>query len=154
QSKQSGYYLQVANTGAWTLAKKDTAGTATTLASGTATAPGTGTWHTLSLSFAGSSITAKLDAGTLRKVTDSTYTAGQIGFGVVRSQPDQFDNPAVTATSGATGTGPITSGLAGKCLAAANNGTADGTPVVLSTCDSSASGQQWTVSGDTISNAG
>jgi O-glycosyl hydrolase len=149
QSKQAGYYLQVANTGGWSLSKKDTAATVTTLASGTATAPGTGTWHTLTLSFTGNSITAKLDATTLAKVTDTSYAAGQVGFGVVGYQTDQFDNLAVTATSGGP-TGLVTSGIAGKCLAALNNATADGTAVVIATCDANQSGQRWTVSGSSL----
>jgi hypothetical protein len=51
QSRQAGYYLTVNDTGAWSLSKKDTAGTATALAGGTASAPGTGTWHTPTLRF-------------------------------------------------------------------------------------------------------
>jgi O-glycosyl hydrolase len=152
QSKQSGYYLRLSNTGAWSLSTKDSAGTLTTLASGTTTAPGTGTWHTLTLGMSGSTITAKLDGHTLKSLTDTTQTAGQVGFGVVGYQTDQFDNLAVTGTSGGTGTGPITSGLAGKCLGA--NGTTDGTPVVITTCVSGAAGQQWTLSGGTVLQGG
>jgi hypothetical protein len=145
QSKQSGYYLKLADTGAWSLSKKDTSGTVTTLASGTTTAPGTGTWHTLALTFVGTSIREKLDGRTLSTVTDTSYAGGQVGFGVVGYQTDQFDNLTVTGTGG---TGPVTSGLAGKCLGA--GGTADGTPVVLTTCIAGDAGQQWTVSGDTL----
>jgi hypothetical protein len=148
QSKQSGYYLKLANTGAWSLSKKDSDGVVTTLASGTATAPGTGRWHTMSLRFAGSTITAKLDSTTLKSLTDTTHTSGQVGFGLVGYQTDQFDNLSITGTSTGTHTGPITSGFAGKCLAA--NGTANGTPVVLSTCATGSAAQQWTVSGNSV----
>jgi hypothetical protein len=147
QSKQAGYYLRVNNAGAWSMAKKDSAGTVTTLAGGTTTAPGLGTWHTLTLTMQGSTIIGQLDTTTLAKLTDSTYATGQIGFGVVGYQTDQFDN--LTVTPG-TRTGPIRSGIAGKCLAAQNNGSASGTPVVLATCDGSAA-QNWTVAaGNTL----
>ena len=43
-------------------------------------------------------------------------------------------------------TGPITSGIAGKCLAA--NGSANGTPVVIADCDNTAA-QNWTSDGTT-----
>ncbi len=142
----------MSDAGAWSLSTKDTAGTATTLASGTVSAPGTGTWHTLSLGFNGSGITAKLDGRTLKTVTDTTHTAGQVGFGVVGYQTDQFDNLVVTSPGGGTGTGPITSGLAGKCLGA--GGTADGTPVVITTCATGDPNQQWAVSGGALQLAG
>ncbi len=142
QSKQAGYYLRLSNTGAWSLAKKDSAGILTTLASGGTTAPGLGTWHTLSLKFSGSTITARLGSTTLATVTDSSYATGQVGFGLVGYQTDQFDNLSVSPV--ASRTGPIASGLAGKCLATQNNGTADGTPVVIATCDGTAA-QRWTI---------
>jgi O-glycosyl hydrolase len=148
QNKQSGYYLTLSDTGAWTLSRKDTTGTVTSLKSGTTTAPGTGSWHTLTLSFNGSSISAKVGGTTLSTVTDTTFSKGQVGFGLVGYRTDMFDNLAVTPIgSSGTHTGPITSGLAGKCLAAQGNATADGTPVVLATC---ASNQTWTVSGAAV----
>jgi ricin-type beta-trefoil lectin protein/glycosyl hydrolase family 59 (putative galactocerebrosidase) len=146
QSKQAGYYLQVADTGAWTLSKKDTAGTVTTLATGKAAALGLGSWHTLALGLRGTIITAKLGNATLATVTDTSYPMGQVGFGVVGYQTDEFDNLSITAGGG---TGPIRSGLAGKCLAAKGNATTNGTPVVLTTCDGSAA-ESWTVSGPAI----
>jgi hypothetical protein len=66
------------------------------LASGTVSAPGTGSWHTLTLRFAGASITAKLDTTTLKQVTDTSYAAGQVGFGVVGYQTNQFDNLSIS----------------------------------------------------------
>ena len=47
------YYLQLSNTGAWSIVRNSTSGTLTTLASGTVTAPGTGTWQHLALTFNG-----------------------------------------------------------------------------------------------------
>jgi O-glycosyl hydrolase len=148
QSKQAGYYLKVSDSGAWTLAKKDTAGTVTTLASGTTTAPGLGSWHTLTLALNGSKVTAKLGTATLATVTDTSYATGQVGFGVVGYQTDQFDN--LTVTPAASTTGQIVSGIAGKCLAAQNNGSANGTPVVITTCATGDPAQRWTVSGNTV----
>src|SRR3989440_3801149 len=138
QGRQAGYYLQVTNSGAWTLVKKDTAGTATTLASGAATAPGTGKRHTLTLGVSGSSITAKPESTTLTKVTDTSYASGQVGFGLVGYHTDQFDNLSVTGSANTGGTGPIRSGIAGKCLAAQGNGSTDGTAVVITPRDRSA----------------
>src|SRR5262249_53090877 len=136
------------NTGAWSLSTKDSDGTVTTFASGTATAPGTGHWHTISLRLAGSTITAKLDATTLKSVTDTTQKAGHVGFGLVGYQTVQFDRLSITGTGAGTDPGPIPPGLAGKCLGA--NGTADGTPAVLATCATGNAAQQWTVSGSVI----
>jgi O-glycosyl hydrolase len=150
QSKQAGYQLRIADTGAWSVVKNDTTATLTTLASGTTTALGLGKWHTLSLDLRGSTIVAKVDGRTLATVSDSSYGAGQVGFGLVGYQTDQFDNLAVTGVP--TRTGPIASGLAGKCLAA--NGTANGTPVVIDTCASGSAAQTWTVGDGTIQLAG
>ncbi len=96
QNKQAGYEFRLSNSGSWTLAKNDTTGTLTTLANGTTTAPGLDSWHTLTLDLRGSTITAKDDSTVLATVRDSSYAAGQIGFGVVGYQTDQFDNLQVT----------------------------------------------------------
>jgi len=105
-NKQAGYYLRFDQTGTWSLSKNDTTGTHTSLASGTTTALGLHSWHTISLTFNGSTITAKLATTTLATVHDATYGAGQIGFGVVGYQTDQFDNLAVT--TGTAGSTPVT----------------------------------------------
>ncbi|MFC0435336.1 galactosylceramidase [Kutzneria buriramensis] len=96
QNKQAGYELRLSDSGSWLLAKNDTTGTLTTLASGTTTAPGLNSWHRLSLDLRGSTITAKLGSTALATVTDSSYATGQIGFGVVGYRTDQFDNLTVT----------------------------------------------------------
>jgi O-glycosyl hydrolase len=144
QSEQAGYELRISDTGAWTLAKRDNAAALTTLASGTTTAPGLRRWHTLSLGLDGSSITARIDNRTLATVRDTSYSIGQVGFGVAGYQTDQFDNLTITPGTPSTAT-PITSGLAGKCLAAQNNGSANGTPVVIDSCDASDPAQNWSV---------
>jgi O-glycosyl hydrolase len=141
QSKQAGYELRISDTGAWTLAKRDTAATLTTLASGTTTAPGLGSWHTLTLDLQGSAITAKVDGATLATVRDGTYPAGQVGLGVVGYQTDQFDNLSVTPGS----TSPrykLVNRKSGKVLAVNGGSTTNGATIVQWTDDGSA-GQQW-----------
>jgi hypothetical protein len=146
QSKQAGYELRVSETGAWTLAKRDDAGTLTTLDSGSVAALGLGGWHMLQLSFADNDITAGIDGASLTTVHDASFTAGQVGFGVVGYQTDQFDNLSVTpGPPPHTASGLITSGIAGKCLAAQNNGATNGTPVVIDDCDAGSPAQNWTM---------
>lgn len=54
-----------------------------------------------------------------------------------------------TSTAVQTGTAVIGGpGSSGKCLTIQGNGSADGTPVVLANCDSSATGQRWTTWSD------
>ncbi|MBW8796477.1 MAG: NPCBM/NEW2 domain-containing protein [Streptomyces sp.] len=96
QSHQAGYFLRAADTGAWSVVRSDTAGRLTTLAAGTTRALGTRHWHTLALSFGGTTITASVDGRRVGAVDDSAYPAGQAGLGVVGYQTDEFDNLAVT----------------------------------------------------------
>ncbi len=84
-----------------------TSDTLTTLASGTVTAPGTGTWQHLALTFNGSSISAAINGTTVASVTDATYASGMAGFGTTGYQTDQFDNLSVTLAGSATPTGHI-----------------------------------------------
>jgi hypothetical protein len=99
----NAYYLQVSNTGAWSIVKNTNTGTLTTLASGTRASLGLNTWHRLSVTFQGSTITAAVDGTTLGSATDSSFPSGQVGLGVNGYQTDQFDNLAVTAV----GTPPL-----------------------------------------------
>jgi hypothetical protein len=96
QREQAGYELHADETGAWTLGKRDNTGALTTLARGSTTALGLGKWHTLTLDLRGSSITAKINGTTLATVQDASYPAGQVGFGVVGYQTNQFDNLTIT----------------------------------------------------------
>lgn len=96
QSHQAGYFLRVGDTGRWSVVRSDTSGRLTTLADGTTRALGTHRWHSLALSFSGTTITASLDGRSIGAVDDSAYTAGQVGVGVVGYQTDEFDNLAVT----------------------------------------------------------
>lgn len=80
--------MRIADTGAWWIAKHTTANTTTTLASGTAAALGLNRWHTISLGFTGTRTSATLDGAVLGTATDSSFTAGQVGLGVVGYQTD------------------------------------------------------------------
>lgn len=91
----NAYYLRVTDGGIWSILRCDTKGTLTTLQSGVVAAPGINNWHTLSLGFQGSQITARIDATTVGTATDSAYTEGQVGLGVSGWQNAQFDNFSV-----------------------------------------------------------
>jgi hypothetical protein len=147
QSTQSAYELRVRDTGAWAIAKNDTDGQLTTLTSGTVPPLGLGRWHTLSLTFQGRVITARIDGVQVGSVNDGSYLSGQVGIGVVGYQTDQFDNLAITPGTGGGGTGPIASGIAGKCVDVDSNSGTDGAKVQLWDCTGGAS-QTWTVTGD------
>jgi hypothetical protein len=143
------YYLQLSNAGAWQVDRDSTSGSPAVLASGTVSAPGTGTWQHLSLTFNGSTITAAINGTTVATVTDSTYSTGMVGFGTSGYQTDQFDNLSVTPATGSTGgggsTGPITAGVSSsKCVDDNAQSTADGTKIQMWTCTGGAN-QQWTV---------
>lgn len=146
----NAYYLQLSDTGTWSILKNTTGGTHTTLATGTTTAPGTGTWHRLALSFQGDVITAAMDGHTLGTVTDSSYRSGMAGLAVDGYQTDQFDNLSITplGTSAVTAlTGPVyklVNRATGNVLAVAGGATTEGAPVVQATDDSS-KGEQWRV---------
>ena len=146
QSDQAAYLLRASNTGAWSIDKSTTSGTITTLASGTVSALGTGSWHTLSLTMQGSAISASIDGTKVGSVTDSSYQTGLAGIGVTGYQTDQFDNLNITPGTGSVTlpTGPVTSGIAGKCLDDYTGSSADGTKVDLWDCNNTPA-QQWTV---------
>jgi hypothetical protein len=141
---QNAYHLRYSNTGAWSIVKSDTSWTFTTLASGTAAAPGLNTWHTLALQMQGTTLTALIDGATVGSATDASFSNGQAGIGVTGYQTDQFDNFALTPGTGSSAhVGPITSGLAGKCVDDNGGSTANGTKVQLWDCNGSAA-QVWT----------
>jgi Glycosyl hydrolase family 59 len=97
-----GYVFDVSSTGAWQLVKNDeTAGDIATLASGTTAALGTGSWHRLTLSLHGSTITASVGGTQVTSVTDSSWTAGPAGVeagAFTRSWPQaQYSNLSITS---------------------------------------------------------
>jgi hypothetical protein len=139
------YYLQLSNTGAWSIVRNNTSDTLTTLASGTVTAPGTGTWHHLALTFNGSTISAAIDGTTVGTVTDSTYHSGMIGLGTSGYQTDQFDNLSVTQVGSATSAGPIIAGDdSAECVDDNAGSAANGTKIQMWDCTGGAP-QNWTM---------
>jgi hypothetical protein len=140
------YYLQLSNTGAWSIVRNNTSDTLTTLASGTVAAPGTGTWQHLALAFNGSSISAAINGTTVATVTDASYASGMAGFGTSGYQTDQFDNLSVTLAGSATRTGHIVAGVSTADCADVNSGSATpGTKVQMWACDNDPAAQSWTM---------
>jgi hypothetical protein len=140
------YYLQLSNTGAWSIVRNSKSGGLTTLASGTVTAPGTGTWQHLALTFNGDSISAAINGTTVGTVTDSSYASGMVGLGTSGYQTDQFDNLSVTLVGSATPTGPIVAGDdTADCVDANGGSSANGTKIQMWACNGNASSQSWTM---------
>ncbi|HEY0754560.1 MAG TPA: RICIN domain-containing protein [Ktedonobacteraceae bacterium] len=140
----NAYYLRVSSGGAWSILKNTTGGTVTTLASGSIAAPGLNTWYNLSLTFAGTTLTAKINGTTVGTITDSSYSAGQVGVGVDGWQNAQFDNFSITSTStAATGTYyTLVNVNSGLVLDVTGSSTASGGLIVQAT-SSGATSQQW-----------
>lgn len=140
----NAYYLRVSDAGAWSILKNSTGGTVTTLQSGSVAALGTNSWHTLSLSFQGSTITAQLNGKTIGTATDSAYGTGQVGLGVSGWQNAQFDNFSITTTQTSVGgtAYKLVNRNSGKVLDVAQASTANGALIVQAT-DSGAASQQW-----------
>jgi hypothetical protein len=143
------YYLQLTDTGTWSIVKNDYNGDLTTLASGTVTAPGTGTWSKLALTFDGSTITAAVNGTTVGSVTDSSYSQGQVGLGVDGWQTDEFSDLSITPVDNApvAATYEILNANSGLALATAGASTASGAGIVQATANSSAD-QQWQLLGN------
>ena len=140
------YYLQLSNTGAWSIVRNSKGGGLTTLASGTVTAPGAGTWQHLALTFNGHTISAAINGTTVGSVTDSSYASGMVGLGTSGYQTDQFDNLSVTLVGSATPTGPIVAGDdTADCVDANGGSSANGTKIQMWPCNGSASSQSWTM---------
>jgi Glycosyl hydrolase family 59/Ricin-type beta-trefoil lectin domain/Concanavalin A-like lectin/glucanases superfamily len=140
------YYLQLSNTGAWSIVRNNTNDTLTTLASGTVAAPGTGTWQHLALTFNGSSISAAINGTTVGTVTDSSWASGMVGFGTSGYQTDQFDNLSVALAGSATPSGHIVAGVdTADCVDVTGGSASPGTKVEMWTCDSNPAAQTWTM---------
>ncbi|GAB2730990.1 RICIN domain-containing protein [Kitasatospora kifunensis] len=144
----NAYNLRVGDDGSWTILKDGQGWTFTTLASGTVAPLGLNTWHHVELSFQGDTITARLDGTTLGTVTDDSYGAGQIALGTGGYYNAQFSNLTITPGSNPAldGTYRLVNGYSGQLLDAANQGTADGTPVIQWPGNGGAN-QQWRLTG-------
>jgi hypothetical protein len=140
------YYLQVSSAGSWSIVRNSTSGTHATLASGTVTAPGTGTWQRLALTFNGATISAAINGTTVATVTDSSYASGMIGLGTSGYQTDQFDNLSVTLVGSATPSGHVIAGDdTADCMDANGGSAANGTKVQMWACGTDPGSQTWTM---------
>jgi hypothetical protein len=141
----NAYHLRVSDTGAWSIQRSNTTGSVTTLAQGTTAALGTNRWHTLGLTFSGSSITAVIDDTKVGTVNDSTYAGGQVGYATSQTETAQFDNLSLTPGPGGSNgiTAPITGTGSGRCVDVPNQSETNGTQVELWDCNGG-SNQQWT----------
>ena len=139
---QNAYYLRVTDTGAWSIQRNTAANAVTTLRSGTVTALGTNRWHTLSLGFSGSTITAKIDGVTVGTVTDAMWGAGQVGIGTGATETAQFDNLSITPGSGGGSSNLLRSAASGRCVDVPAASQTNGTQVAIWDCNGSAN-QQW-----------
>jgi hypothetical protein len=143
----NGYLFDLSATGTWQLIKNSSSAGPATLASGTLpTAPGTGTWHHLAMTVAGSSITTYVDGRPAGSATDASYASGLAGIeaGAFTGQwpQAQYSNLAVHAAAY-----PVKSGIGGKCLDDRGGSTANGTVVEIWTCNETAA-QDWTAEPD------
>ena len=139
------YYFRVSDTGQWSILRNDVNNAVTTLRSGTVAALGTGRWHTISLSFTGSTIAAAVDGTQVGSLADATWSAGQVGIGTSQGQTAQFDNLSVTPLSAPP---PPPSGIlrgvgSGRCLDVPNQSQTNGVQVDIRDCSGGAN-QQWT----------
>ncbi|ACU73770.1 Glycoside hydrolase family 59 [Catenulispora acidiphila DSM 44928] len=141
----NAYHLRVSDTGAWSILSTNTGATVSTLASGTVAALGTGRWHSLALSFSGSTITATIDGTKVGTANSSTWGAGQIGYATSQGETAQFDNLSITPGSGGTGggSGEIIGSGSGRCVDVPNASQTQGTQVELWDCNGGTN-QQWT----------
>ncbi len=140
----NAYHLRVSDTGAWSILSTNTGASTSTLASGTTTALGTNSWHTLSLAFSGNTITAGIDGKTVGSANDFTYGAGQAGYATSQGETAQFDNLSITPGTGGNGsTGLLHAVGAGKCLDDPNSSTTGGTQQQIWDCNGGAN-QTWT----------
>ncbi|HEV2637427.1 MAG TPA: ricin-type beta-trefoil lectin domain protein [Actinocrinis sp.] len=143
QSAQAAYQLRLSNSGAWSIAKNDTSSNLTTLISGTHAGLNLNSWHTITLGFSGNTITATLDGATLGTTTDTSYTTGQVGLGVVGYQTDQFDNLKITANPAGNLGGVIKGLQSGKCVDVPASSQTNGALPALWDCTGGAN-QFWT----------
>ncbi|MFI0898948.1 ricin-type beta-trefoil lectin domain protein [Streptomyces sp. NPDC020983] len=141
----NAYHLRVTDAGAWSILSSSTNGNVSTLAHGTVASLGTNRWHTLGLTFAGSTISAVIDGAAVGSVNDYSYAGGQVGYQTGQTETAQFDNLSVTPGSGGNGgtTSTIVGVGSGRCVDVPNQSQTAGTQVELWDCNGG-SNQQWT----------
>lgn len=96
------YVFRLSDTGAWSLIKTATKQADIVLASGTVDAPGVKHWHRLALSFNGSRITTLIDNRPISEISDTGYSKGMVGLGILNYGLVQFDNFAISGQSDAS----------------------------------------------------
>jgi hypothetical protein len=138
------YYFRVRDTGAWSILRNDTNNSVTTLASGGTAALGTNRWHTLALTFRGSTITAAVDGATVGTATDSTWGTGQVGFGTSQGETAQFDNLSITPGPAGGATAVLRGVGSNRCLDVPGRSQTDGTLLQIWDCNGGAN-QAWTL---------
>jgi hypothetical protein len=142
----NAYHLRVSDTGAWSILNSNTNGTVSTLAHGTVAALGTNRWHTLGLTFSGTTVTAVIDGSTVGSANDYSWAGGQVGYETGQGETAQFDNLSITPGSGGSGggtTATIAGAGSGRCVDVPNQSQTAGTQVELWDCNGG-SNQQWT----------
>jgi O-glycosyl hydrolase len=148
----NAYYLRVSNTGAWSLFRNDVNNVNVVLRSGNVTALGTNTWHRLTLTFSGSTITAVAgppppisgplvgaQSGRCLDVPNqSTVNGTQVALwdcnGGANQSWTQLANGALRVYTN-------------KCLDVIGHATAPGSRVAIWDCNGGAN-QQWRVNAD------
>nr|WP_254910075.1 RICIN domain-containing protein [Micromonospora sp. NBS 11-29] len=141
----NGYYFRVTDGGAWSIRSNNTSGNWRTLASGNVAALGTGRWHTLALKVNGSTLTASVDGTTVGTVSDSTWVAGQIGYGTGQGVTAQFDNLSIIPGDTSGTNGELRSASANRCLDVNGASQTDGAVVQIWDCNGGTN-QRWTLS--------
>ncbi len=144
QNRQAAYQLRIDQSGKWSLVKADRGGNKTTLTSGAIGSLGLNTWHNLKLTFSGNQITAKVDNNQITTVTDSSFTYGQIGIGVVGYQTNQFDNLSITPEAAGNIAGVLHGLQSGRCVDINGFVTTNGVKPALWSCNGGTN-QQWTL---------
>ncbi|GAA3210558.1 ricin-type beta-trefoil lectin domain protein [Nonomuraea helvata] len=141
----NGYFLRVTDGGAWSILRNNTSGQLSTLRSGNVAALGTNRWHSLALGFSGSTITASIDGAVVGTASDSSFAAGQVGFGTGQGVTAQFDNLSVVPGSGNPpgSTTTLVNRNSGRCLDVPGQSQTNGTQLNLWDCNGQAN-QQWT----------
>nr|WP_239096434.1 RICIN domain-containing protein [Streptomyces sp. SID11385] len=154
QSHMNAYYFRIRDTGQWWIEKMYTDGSNHTLATGTTTPLGTGTWHKLSFTFQGTELSASVDGTTIGTARDAQFSTGLAGLGIQGYRTDQFDNLSITAGTGTqVPSGPVTSGLnTSKCLDNYTGSGANGNKAGIWDCNGT-DAQRWTPTGGTLRNS-
>jgi hypothetical protein len=101
----NGYELTLTDTGTWALYRNAAAVGRSRLASGSVPAPGTHTWHRLTLTADGSTLTASVDGRAVTSITDATWRHGLAGIESGWSHV-QYDALTISQSAAASTTRP------------------------------------------------